>query len=64
MGEDMKSKILALELNISEEDASKKKIQALTADLNHRIDEITPFAQLPLSLDDYRGYESLELFVG
>ena len=64
MGEDMKSKILALELNISEEDASKKKIQALTADLNHRIDEITPFAQLPLSLDDYRGYESLEGFVG
>ncbi len=63
-GEDTKAKILALELNISEEDASKKKIQALVADLNRRIDEITPFAQLPLSLDDYRGYESLTVFVG
>jgi V/A-type H+-transporting ATPase subunit I len=62
--DDMKEKILALELNISEEDASKKKIQALLADLNRRVDAITPFAQLPLSLDDYRGYDSLEVFVG
>ncbi len=64
LGQDMKSKILALELNISEEDASKKKTQALLGDLNRKIDEVTPFAQLPLSLDDYRGYENLEVFVG
>ena len=63
-GEDLKAKILSLELNISEEDSSKKKIQALVADLNRRVEEITPFAQLPLSLDDYRGYDSLEVFVG
>lgn len=62
--EDVKAKILALELNISEEDASKKKIQGLVADLNRRVEEITPFAQLPLSLADYRGFDSLEVFVG
>ncbi len=61
---DVREKILALELNISEEDASRKKIQGLIADLNRQVDEITPFAQLPLALDDYRGYESLEVFVG
>lgn len=64
VGADVKPKILALELNISEEDASKKKMQALVADLNHKIEEITPFAQLPLALADYRGYESLEVLVG
>jgi len=63
-GEDMKAKIRALELNISEQDASKKKIQGLVADLNRRVEEITPFAQLPLSLEDYRGYDSLEVFTG
>ena len=61
---DMRDKILALELNLSEEDASKKKIQALLAELNRKIDEVTPFAQLPLALDDYRGYDNLEVFVG
>ncbi len=64
LGDNVKNKILALELNISEEDASKKKIQTLLADLGHKIEEVTPFAQLPLSLDDYRGYENLEVFVG
>ncbi len=64
VGPDLKAKILALELNISEEDASKKKIQSLLVDLSRRIDEVTPFAQLPLALDDYRGYENLEVFVG
>ncbi len=62
--DDIRAKILALELNISEEDASRKKIQGLVADLTRQVEEITPFAQLPLSLDDYRGYESLEVFVG
>ena len=61
---DLRAKILSLELSISEEDASRKKIQGLLADLNHRIDEVTPFAQLPLALDDYRGYENVEVFVG
>ncbi len=61
---DLKDKILALELNISEEDASKKKIQALVGELNQKVDSVTPFAQFPLALDDYRGYENLEVFVG
>ncbi|TLZ77396.1 MAG: V-type ATP synthase subunit I [Methanobacteriota archaeon] len=61
---DVRQKILALELNISEEDAAKKKTQALIGDLQQKIDAITPLAQLPLSLEDYRGYETLEVFVG
>ncbi len=61
---DLRQKILALELNISEEDASKKKIQTLLTDLDRQIEEMTPFAQLPLPLEKYRGYESLEVFVG
>jgi len=61
---DVRGKILSLELNISEEDAARKKTQALIADLTRRIEELTPFAQVPLLLQDYRGYESLEVFVG
>ncbi len=64
IGANLKDRILALELNISEEDASKKKMQALVADLSRKIEEITPFAQLPLSLADYRGYDSLDVLVG
>lgn len=63
-GEDLREKILSLELNISEEDAAKKKTQALLADLTRRIDEMTPFARLPLRLEDYRGFESLDVVVG
>jgi len=61
---DIRERILALELNISEEDAAKKKTQALLQDLNRKVDELRPFALLPLSLSDYRGYDSLEVFVG
>src|SRR3989441_658069 len=61
---DLREKILSLELNISEEDASKKKTQALLQDLNRKIDEVLPFAQLLLPLADYRGYDTLEVFVG
>lgn len=61
---DIRGKILSLELNISEEDATRKKVQGLLLDLSHKVDEITPFAQLPLTLADYRGYENLEVLVG
>src|SRR2546426_172794 len=61
---DLRQKILSLELNLSEEDAEKKKTQALLQDLNRKIDEVRPFAQLPLRLADYRGYDTLEAFVG
>ncbi len=61
---DLRDKILALELNISEEDATRKKAQALMQDLNRRIEELTPFAQLPLAFEDYRGYDSLDVLAG
>ncbi|MFA5896312.1 MAG: hypothetical protein WC985_05345, partial [Thermoplasmata archaeon] len=61
---DIRGKILSLELNISEEDATRKKVQSLLLDLSHKVDEITPFAQLPLTLADYRGYENLEVLIG
>src|SRR5438093_166409 len=61
---DLREKIHSLELNISEEDAAKKKTQALLQELNRKIDEVRPFSQLPLSLADYRGYDTLEVFVG
>ncbi len=61
---DVREKILALELNISEEDATRKKVQSLLQELSHKVEEVTPFAQLPLSLEDYRGYDNLEVLVG
>ena len=61
---DVREKILALELNISEEDAARKKVQSLLQDLDHKIEELTPFAQLPLTFEDYRGYENLEVLAG
>src|SRR5438128_4792413 len=61
---DLREKILSLELNISEEDAARKKTQALLQDLNRKTDEVRPFAQLRLFLADYRGYETVEVFVG
>ena len=64
VSEDVREKILSLELNISEEDASRKKVQSLLQDLGRKIEEITPFAQLPLRLEDYRGYDSLDVLVG
>src|SRR2546426_7235314 len=59
---DVRQKILALELNISEEDAAKKKTQALIGELQQKIDAITPLALLPLSSGttaDTRPWKSL-----
>ncbi len=61
---DVRQKILSLELNISEEDAARKKVQGLLQELAHNIEELTPFAQLPLDFEDYRGYDTLEVLVG
>lgn len=60
----VRQKILSLELNIAEEDAGRKKVQGLLQELAHKIEELTPFAQLPLVFEDYRGYDSLEVLVG
>src|SRR5205823_4541899 len=61
---ELREKILALELNISEEDEARKKAEALLGDLDRRIEELRPFAALRLPLDTYRGYETLSVLVG
>ncbi|OGS49606.1 MAG: hypothetical protein A3K65_03525 [Euryarchaeota archaeon RBG_16_68_12] len=61
---ELRRKILALELNITEEDAARKKIEVLLGDLERRAEELRPFAGLGLPLDDYRGYGSLAVLVG
>ncbi len=61
---DLRQKILALEINIVEEDAGRKKIEGLLADLERRADEVRPFADLGLPLDLYRGYDSLAVLAG
>src|SRR5436305_490157 len=61
---DLRGKKQYLECKISMEEATKKKNQAVIQDLSYKNDEVRPFAELPLSLADYRGYDSLEVFVG
>jgi V/A-type H+/Na+-transporting ATPase subunit I len=53
-----------LETSISEADTERKKIQSQLSDLSAKISELTPFAELPLTLADYRGYQSLTVLVG
>lgn len=60
----LREKVAALELNIQEEAAAKKEVDALLADLARRIEEISPFATLGLPLDLYRGYDTVAVFVG
>jgi len=64
IGKDVRQKILTLELNISEEDSTKKKVESLLSDISRKIEEIKPFSKLPLKLEMYRDYSSLEVFVG
>jgi len=61
---DLRQKVLSLELNITEEDATRKKAEGLLADLGRRAEELRPFADLGLPLELYRGYEGLTVFVG
>src|SRR5436309_5755839 len=62
--DEMREKILTLELNITEEDEARKKATALLSDLDRRIEELRPFAGLGLPLEAYRGYESVAVLVG
>ena len=62
--EALRQKILTLELNISEEDGTRKKIEGLLSDLTRRVEELRPFATLGLPLDIYRGYDSIAALVG
>jgi len=61
---DIRGQIATLEVNLKEEDESRKKTEALLQDLGRRIDELQPFATLGLPLETYRGYDSLEVLVG
>jgi V/A-type H+-transporting ATPase subunit I len=62
--EDLRQKVLSLELNITEEDAARKKAEGLLGELERRIDELRPFASIGLPLEAYRGYESLTVIAG
>jgi len=61
---EMRNKIRALEINLSETDDSRKRTEELLSTLGARIDHMTPFASLPLTLDMYRDYESVSVHVG
>ena len=62
--QELRERILTLELNITEEDAARKKIEGLLGDLSRRIDELRPFADLGLPLELFRGYESVGVLAG
>ena len=62
--DELREKILTLELNITEEDEARKKATALLSDLDRRIEELRPFADLGLPLETYRGYDSIGVLVG
>lgn len=62
--EELRQKILALELNITEEDAARKNAAGLIADLDRRIEDLRPFAVLGLPLETYRGYDSIAVLAG
>jgi V/A-type H+-transporting ATPase subunit I len=62
--EEIRQRILTLELNISEEEEARKKTEGLLGELDRRIEALRPLTTLPLRLEDYRGYESLAVFVG
>ncbi|MFQ5837412.1 MAG: V-type ATP synthase subunit I [Thermoplasmata archaeon] len=64
VGPDAPQRLATLELNIREEDESRKKIEGLIMDLTARIEALSPFAALGLDLSYYHGYDNLEVFVG
>ncbi|MEE9490249.1 MAG: hypothetical protein V3V91_07405, partial [Thermoplasmata archaeon] len=62
--EELSGKIRALEINLSETDESKKRIDELISTLITRIEQMRPFASFPLTLEMYRNYDSVAVFVG
>lgn len=64
VGPDVQDRIAALEVNIREEEESRKRIDELLRELQGRIEAVHPFAALGVDLAYYGGYESLEVFVG
>lgn len=61
---DVGDKITSLELQISDEDNARKKIESRIINIDLRMKALEPFSHIPLPLDLYRGYESLQVFVG
>ncbi|MEE9237535.1 MAG: V-type ATP synthase subunit I [Thermoplasmata archaeon] len=64
VGVDAQQRLLTLEINIREEDETRKRTEELLVDLETRIEALSPFAALGPELSYYGGYESLEVFVG
>ncbi|MCJ2555228.1 MAG: V-type ATP synthase subunit I [Candidatus Thermoplasmatota archaeon] len=64
VGSDAEQRILTLEVNIREEEESRKRIDELLAEQSVRIEALRPFATLELDLASYAGYENLSVFVG
>src|SRR6266566_2979064 len=60
----LRERILSLELSITDEDAARKKAESLLGDLDRRIEELEPFAALGLPLSAYQGYETVAVVVG
>ncbi len=60
----VRDKVAALELNINEEAAARKEVDALLTELERRIEEIRPFAAIGLPLETYRGYDTVAVLVG
>lgn len=61
---ELEQAIVALELETSEVAESKEKIQQRLSELENRKRELEPFLVLPLELQFYRGYRTLEVFIG
>jgi len=62
--EDLRGKILTLELNINEEDMSKKELEEQLRDTKGKLEAVKPFAVLGLPFEFYLGYKNLSVFVG
>ncbi len=64
VGKEITGKILTLELNINEEDRSKKDVEELLTDTKNQLETLKPFASLGLPFELYHGYRNLAVFVG
>jgi V/A-type H+-transporting ATPase subunit I len=61
---EIEGKIASLELQITDEDNARKKIESLISNIDLQVRSLEPFSHIPLPLELYRGYASLQVFVG
>ncbi len=61
---EVEGRITSLELQISDEDNARKKIESRISSIDLRVKSLEPFTHIPLQLELYRGYENLQVFVG